>query len=118
MSAPLRRVLILVAAASASAGIMLGCGSSNGTSPSIDGGMGRQGQGSVSSTTGSRGSSNSSSNSTSSSVRGEMGDAGCVFETLVTNLITDPPDAAIPCSEPLCGCTDNGQLIKTVPGFF
>jgi len=47
-----------------------------------------------------------------------MGDAGCVFETLVTNLITDPPDAAIPCSEPLCGCTDNGQLIKTVPGFF
>jgi hypothetical protein len=41
-----------------------------------------------------------------------------VFETLVTNLVATPPAQAIPCDTPLCGCTDNGKLITTVPGSF
>jgi len=43
---------------------------------------------------------------------------GCVFETLVTGLITNSPSTPVTCGAPLCGCTDNGMLITSVAGSF
>jgi hypothetical protein len=58
----------------------------------------------------------SSSASGDSSSGGDGG--GCVFEKLVTGLITNSPSTPVTCGAPLCGCTDNGMLITSVPGSF
>jgi hypothetical protein len=58
----------------------------------------------------------SSDSSEDSSSGGDAG--GCVFETLVTGLITNSPSTPVTCGAPLCGCTDNGMLITSVPGSF
>jgi len=93
----------------------VGCGSSSsGNHETTDSGSSSGGSGSSS---GSSGSSSGSSGSSSGSSSGGDG-GGCVFETLVTNLVATPPSTAIPCDAALCGCTDNGKLITTVPGSF
>jgi hypothetical protein len=94
--------------------VATGCGSSNNSSPPAieDSGL----------PDGSSGSSGgSSSGSSSGSTDGSTSDVdagGCVFETLVTGLITAPPATAVTCNTALCGCTDNGKLITSVPGSF
>jgi hypothetical protein len=101
-----------------------GCGSSgpSGSSSGVASGSSGSASGSGASTGSSSGLSGSSSGSgaSGSSASGASGgDAGaCVFETLVTGLITQPPSMPVTCGSPLCGCTDNGMLITSVPGSF
>jgi hypothetical protein len=118
-------LLIATMMAGAAGLIATGCGSTSPgeSSGSTASGSSGSGSGSGSSTGSSGGVSGSSSGSGasggSSGSGASGGDAGaCVFETLVTSLITQPPSTPVTCGTPLCGCTDNGKLITSVPGSF
>jgi hypothetical protein len=94
--------------------VATGCGGSNNNGPpstedsgSPDGSSGSSG-----------GSSSGSSSGSSDGSTSDVDAGGCVFETLVTGLITTPPAAPVTCNTALCGCTDNGKLITSVTGSF
>jgi hypothetical protein len=125
MRSSLQRALVLLGVGAAATLLAAGCGSSHNGGSGTDGGTdgassGGSSSGGSSSGEGSDagdGAANSSSSS-SSSGGGDAGDAGCVFQTLVTGIVTNPPSAPVPCDTALCGCTDDGMLINKVQGSF
>jgi hypothetical protein len=110
MSAAVRGALTLLAATLATGLVGAGCSSSSGNNATVEDGGSDGTSGSSDSST------DSSSSEAGSSSGGDSG--GCVFETLVTGLVTSPPPTPITCSTPLCGCTDDGKLIPSVKGYF
>jgi ABC-type phosphate transport system substrate-binding protein len=115
MSSPLVRASVLVLLAAGLAGATAaGCGNSNKALP------GPLADSGTSDAPSHDGATSDSPTGDGSSSGGDAGDGGCVFETLVTNMAASTPTPTTPatCDTPLCGCTDNGQLITTVPGSF
>ncbi len=94
--------------------VATGCGSSNNNGPSTE----DSGSPDGSSGSSSGGSSSGSSSGSSDGSTSDVDAGGCVFETLVTGLITTPPAAPVTCNTALCGCTDNGKVITSVTGSF
>ncbi len=124
-----KQALVFLVLGAGAALLAAGCGSSNSSKPGTD--SGTDGASSSSSSGSSSGTSSGGSSgedggedggdggtASSSSGGGDAGDAGCVFQTLVTGIITNPPATPVPCGTPLCGCTDNGMLITKVQGSF